>query len=82
MPPTKKSAGKFETDYTKYLKRGALKGARIGIARDFMGKDAGTDAVMESAIATLKKLGADVVDPIKYPGLPARFEAAASTTWS
>ena len=46
---TNKSAGRFERDYTKYLKTGALKGARIGIARDFMGKDAGTDAVVETA---------------------------------
>ena len=38
---TKKSEGRFETDYTKYLKADALKGARIGIARDFMGADAG-----------------------------------------
>src|SRR6185312_6930737 len=55
---TKKSEGHFERDYTKYLKTGALKGARIGIARDFMGKDAGTDRVIEDAIVTLKKLGA------------------------
>jgi amidase len=64
---TKKSEGRFERDYTKYLKTGALKGARIGIARDFMGKDAGTDEVVEAAIVTLKKLGAVVIDPIKYP---------------
>ena len=64
---TMKSVGQFESDYTKYLKAGSLKGARIGIARDFLGKDAGTDKVVESAIATLKKLGADVVDPIKFP---------------
>jgi amidase len=66
-PATAKSAGKFETDYTQFLKTGALKGARIGIARDFLGKDAGTDAVVESAIATLRQLGADVVDPVPYP---------------
>ena len=65
---TSKSAGKFETDYTKYLKTGSLKGARIGIARDFMGVDKGTDAVVEQAIAILKSLGAEVIDPIKYPG--------------
>jgi len=64
---TKTSAGKSETDYTKYLKAGSLKGARIGVARDFMGQDAGTDAVMETAIAALKKQGAVVVDPLKYP---------------
>ncbi len=61
------SAGKFETDYTKYLKVGSLKGARIGIARDFTGKDADVDRVVNDAVATLKKLGAVVVDPIKYP---------------
>ena len=64
---TQASAGKFQKDYTKYLKTGSLKGARIGIARDFMGKDAETDRVVEQAIATLNKLGAVVVDPIKYP---------------
>jgi amidase len=64
---TKPSAGKFEKDYTKYLKLGSLKGARIGVARDFMGKDAETDRIIEEAIATLKRLGAIVVDPVKYP---------------
>ena len=66
-PASVKSAGHFQADYTKYLKTGSLKGARIGIARDFMGKDAGTDKVVEDAIATLKSLGATVIDPIKYP---------------
>ena len=36
-PATEKSEGKFVTDYTKNLDAHALKGARIGIARDFMG---------------------------------------------
>jgi amidase len=64
---TKASQGKFAKDYTQFLKLGSLKGARIGIARDFMGKDAETDRVVESAIDTLKKLGAVIVDPVKYP---------------
>jgi amidase len=64
---TKKSAGKFQKDYTKFLKVGSLKGARIGIGRDFMGKDAGTDAVIEAAIIKLKELGAVIIDPITYP---------------
>jgi hypothetical protein len=33
---TKKSDGRLSTDYTKDLKTDALKGARIGIARDFL----------------------------------------------
>jgi amidase len=64
---TQASFGKYQTDYTKFLKTGSLKGARIGIGRDFMGRDKGTDAVIEAAIVTLKKLGAEVVD-VKYPG--------------
>jgi amidase len=64
---TQTSFGNSHTDYTQFLKKGSLKGARIGIAREFMGRDAGTDTVIEEAIATLKKLGAEVID-IKYPG--------------
>lgn len=64
---TAKSAGKYEKDYTKFLKAGSLKGARIGVARDFMGQDPETDRVVEESIATLKKLGAEIVDPVKYP---------------
>ncbi|HEY4212183.1 MAG TPA: amidase family protein [Steroidobacteraceae bacterium] len=66
-PATAASAGKSETDYTKYLKKGSLKGARIGIARDFMGRDPEVDRVVEKSVTTLRKLGAVVVDPIKYP---------------
>lgn len=61
------SAGKFATDYTPYLKRGSLKGARIGIARALMGKSTDTDAVVEQAIAALRSLGAEVVDPAVVP---------------
>ena len=63
---TKKSAGKTEKDYTKVLNPTALKGARIGIARDFMGDDADVDWVVEAAIANMKKAGATVVD-VRYP---------------
>jgi amidase len=66
-PATQASAGKFNTDYTKFLKTGSLKGARIGVARDFMGQNAETDRVMESAIAALKTRGAVIIDPLKYP---------------
>ena len=64
---TKKSTGKFEKDYTKFLKEDSLKGARIGVARDYLGMDPETDRVIEEAIATLKKRGAIIVDPVKFP---------------
>ncbi len=64
---TQAGAGKAEADYTKFLKKGALKGARIGVARDFFKQNAETDRVMEAAIAKLKELGATVIDPVNYP---------------
>jgi amidase len=75
---TSTSEGKFEKDYSKYLKTGSLKGARIGIARDFMGIDPETDRVMETAIATLKSLGAIVVDPVSYPAYLLQSRRAIS----
>jgi amidase len=63
---TKKSQGKFEKDYTKYLKADGLKGARIGLARDFMGADPDVDWLVEAAVLAMKKHGATVVD-VHYP---------------
>lgn len=65
-PSTLKSEGRIEKDYTAFLKSGALKGVRIGIARDFNGQNAEVDRVFETAIASMKKLGAITVD-IQYP---------------
>jgi amidase len=63
---TKKSEGKFATDYTKNLNAKALNGARIGIARDFMGQDPDVDWVIEAAIDTMHRAGATIVD-VHYP---------------
>ena len=59
---TKKSQGKIQPDYTKFLKADSLKGARIGIARDFTGIDPDVDWAVESAVVALKKAGATVVE--------------------
>jgi len=64
---TKASAGQVPADYTTFLKKGSLKGARLGVARDYFGQDAGVDAVMEAAIAKLRELGAEIVDPVPLP---------------
>jgi amidase len=78
-PATKKSQGHIEKDYTAFLKKGSLKGARIGIARDFDGKDAGVDAVFKDAIASLNKLGATTID-FNYPRFMLEGRADAFTT--
>jgi amidase len=61
------SAGRIPKDYTQFLKTGSLKGARIGIGRDFVGPDPETIRVFEEAIVTLRQLGAVIVDPITFP---------------
>ncbi len=64
---TLKSAGRVPADYASYLQRGSLKGARIGIARDFFGRDAGVDAVVNEAIAKLRALGAIIIEDVRIP---------------
>jgi amidase len=63
---TQKSEGKLEKDYTRYLKADALKGARIGIARDFLGQDPEVDWIIEASLAAMRKQGATVID-VRYP---------------
>ena len=65
-PATAKSEGRFETDYTGFLDEGALMGARIGIARDFMGFDEEVDWVINTALEAMKARGATVID-VHYP---------------
>ncbi|MEM9515789.1 MAG: amidase [Actinomycetota bacterium] len=50
-------------DFTAGLSNNALRGARIGVARDMMGTHEGVDAVIESAIETMRDLGAEIIDP-------------------
>jgi amidase len=59
---TKKSEGRAETDYTKYLRRDALNGARIGVVRDFTGQDPDVDWAVESGLTAMRGAGATVVD--------------------
>ena len=64
---TQRSKGKVPPDYTRFLKSGSLKDARIGIGRDFLGKDPETLRITNEAIATLRKLGAVIVEDVRFP---------------
>ncbi|HTB09965.1 MAG TPA: amidase family protein [Bryobacteraceae bacterium] len=80
-PATKTCTAPVGHDYTKFLKAGALKGARIGIPRVFYydsvtlpgetrerrGLNPEQAKVMAEAIAVLKAQGAEVVDPADIP---------------
>lgn len=65
-PATQASAGRIHDDYTRFLDADALAGARIGVARDFLGQDREVDWIVEAALATLEAAGATVVD-VKLP---------------
>lgn len=63
---TRKSDGRFETDYTQYLDAAALNGARIGIARDFLEKDSDVEWIIEASLEAMRGAGATVVD-VRFP---------------
>jgi amidase len=66
-PQTAASAG-HATDYTQFLDRDGLRGARIGIARArHFGFNPEADARIEAAIAHLRALGAEIIDPADIP---------------
>ena len=63
---TAASRGRFETDYTQYLDADALAGARIGVARDFLGQDGDVDWVVEASLDVMREAGATIVD-VRFP---------------
>ncbi|MBX3050621.1 MAG: amidase [Caldilineaceae bacterium] len=55
-------------DYTRFLDPNGLAGARIGVARQrYFGYHTETDAVVEQAIALMRRAGATIVDPANIP---------------
>ena len=61
-------AGSDRLGYTQFLEPGSLQGARLGVARDYFGGDPEVDALAEAAIATMKELGAEIIDPVTFDG--------------
>ncbi len=64
---TTESRGKASADYTTFLDAKALRGARIGVARNMAGFHPLVDTTFETAIAALKAAGAIIVDPADVP---------------
>ena len=79
-PITKLSEGKAPQDYTKFLDRNGLRGARIGVFRKYI-DDPKTDgeikALTEKAIGDLKAQGAEIVDPFVIPD----FDKLTENIW-
>jgi amidase len=60
--PLRKKAAQGQLDYTTYLKKGSLKGVRLGAVRDFFGGDPEIDALAEKALDTMRARGAEIAD--------------------
>ncbi len=61
---TKESTAKGARNFVKLLDPKGLEGARIGVPRKvFFGASAPADRIVERAIADMKRLGADIIDP-------------------
>jgi amidase len=72
---TNESRGKSAPDYTKFLDRNGMRGARIGIARKFFGFNDQVDKLLNESIEEMKRLGAVIVDPAEIPTM-GKFDAS------
>jgi len=66
-PATAASSSKAHSDYTRFLDRKGLRGARVGVVRKAFGFDPAVDRIMEEALAEMKRQGATLVDPADIP---------------
>ncbi|MDI1242219.1 MAG: amidase, partial [bacterium] len=60
------ASSELRPDYTASLKIDGLRGARIGVARDFWGRNATVDKVTNAALEAMKRAGAELID-VKFP---------------
>ncbi|MFQ5422256.1 MAG: amidase family protein, partial [Anaerolineae bacterium] len=60
---TPESNGRFHTDYTPFLDKNGLNGARIGVARNYFGFHPQVDAIIEQTIDVMRNCGAVIIDP-------------------
>ncbi len=66
---TAASAENLHPDYTRFLDAAGLRGARIGVVRQFFGFLPEVDRVLEEALEAMRSEGAEVVDEVELPRL-------------
>src|SRR6059058_135830 len=66
-------------DYSAFLNPNGLRGARIGVSRDFEGFSAHTDAVFEASLTAMENAGATLAD-VFFPHFSDIFSGAAEFT--
>ena len=66
-PATSRAGVRMAGSYRDALRRGGLKGARLGVSRRGFGLPSSVEPVLTEAIAALKALGAVILDPAEVP---------------
>jgi len=66
-PATRLGRKRSVSNYTKFLDRDGLKGARIGVARNMAGTNPKIIKIFDHCIEIMKHLGALIVDPADVP---------------
>ena len=66
-PATRISRKRGVANYTKFLDRDGLKGARIGVARNMAGTNPRILKIFEHCIQVMKHIGAEIIDPADVP---------------
>lgn len=66
-PATAASAGRVTSDYVTCLEPKALRGSRLGVARELFKLHALVDPVMEGALEAMRHEGAELIDPVPLP---------------
>ncbi len=59
---TAENRAKIRTDYEKFLSKDGLKGARIGVARNYWGRRDEVDRAMDASLQAIKDAGAELID--------------------
>jgi amidase len=62
---TAESKDHAKSDYTQFLDAAGLKGAKIGVARNYFDFHDGAEAVMKAALDAMKQAGAELIDTNK-----------------
>jgi amidase len=65
-PVTQSSDGKSFPDYTRFCDPTGLRGARLGIARQYFNISPTVTSLMEQCISNMRQAGAIIVDPVEF----------------
>ena len=76
-PVTKNSEGKIPENYTQFLQKDGLKGARIGVLRELSNDNPDPEvlALFEKSLVDMQNLGAEIIDTIAIPNFATHRES-------